>query len=68
MATPVQENTPAGNIFKTKIAERQSGVTNIPLFLIYGFQVLSIYSTFTGYFCLNHYITENVYHDDYCTL
>ena len=50
-------------MLKKKIAERQSGLTNIPLFLIYVFQVLSIYSTFTGYFCLNHYITENLYHD-----
>ena len=59
MATHVQENSLAGNMFKEKIAWSQSGLTNIPLFLIYVFQVLYICSTFTCYFCLNHYITEN---------
>ena len=55
MATPVQENSLAG-----KIAEKQSGLTTIPLFLIYVFQVLSIFfSNFTDYFCVIHYITEN---------
>ena len=63
MATPVHENSLEGNMFKKKIAERHSGLTTIPLFFIYVFQVLSIFSTFTGYFCLNHYITEHWCHD-----
>ena len=58
MATPVQEKSLAGNIFKKKIAYSQRGLSDIPLFLIYVFQVLSMFSTFTGYFCLNHYITK----------
>ena len=59
MATRVQENSLAGNIYKKKIAEtvRQSGLTNIHV--PYVFQVLSIVSTFNSYFCQNHYITEN---------
>ena len=58
MATPMKEQSLAGNIFKKKIAERQIGLTTIPLFLIYVFPIV-YFSTFTGYFCLNHYITEN---------
>ena len=62
MASPVQENSIAGTQFKTNIPWRQSGLTNIPLFLIHDFQVLSIFTTCTGYFCLNHYVTENWCH------
>ena len=59
MAAPVQENSLAGNSFKTKIAYSQSGLTNITLFFLYFFKVLSSFSTFTGYFCLNHNITQH---------
>ena len=46
--------------FQEQNCKSQSGLTNIPLFLIYVYQILCIFGTFTGYFCLNHYITEKM--------
>ena len=60
MAGPVQENSPTGNSLKKQIAETQSGLTNIALFLIYvRFLSIVYFSTFTGYFSQNHYIAQN---------
>ena len=60
MADPVQENSLAGNGFKKKIAESQSGLTNITLFFVYFFlNIVYFLAHLLVTFCLIHYIIQN---------